>query len=74
VAIGLCNLVGSFFGVFPSCGSLTRSSVNDKAGGKTPVSALVSALLTLLTILYLLPAFKYMPTVVMAAIIGNNLR
>ena len=71
VAMGLSNTVGSVFGMFPAFGSLTRSSVNDSAGAKTPVSTLFSSILSLLTILVLLPAFKYLPTVVMASIIVN---
>jgi len=44
VAQGLSNLGAAFFSGYPGSGSFTRSAVNFRAGGRTPVSAIVSAL------------------------------
>jgi SulP family sulfate permease len=40
---GLCNIVGSFFSSYVSCGSLNRSLPNFLAGGRTPLAAFLSA-------------------------------
>jgi SulP family sulfate permease len=40
---GLCNIVGSFFSSYVSCGSLNRSLPNFLAGGKTPLAAFLSS-------------------------------
>jgi SulP family sulfate permease len=44
VAQGLANVGAAFFSGYPGSGSFTRSAVNFRAGGRTPVSAVVSAL------------------------------
>ena len=40
---GVANLVGSFFQGMPGSGSLTRSAINQQAGGQTQWSGVVSA-------------------------------
>src|SRR5262249_15535563 len=40
----LANLTGSFFKCFPGSGSLTRSAINQQAGGATQWSGVVSAI------------------------------
>ncbi len=69
VALGFGNLVGSFFQAYPSTAGLSRTAVNDQAGGKTQLSALVSALVVGLTLLFLTPVFFFLPKAVLAAII-----
>lgn len=69
VALGLSNIVGSFFGSIPCFGSLARSSVNDKAGAKTLASSFLSSCIILFTIGLLLPLFRLLPQAVMASII-----
>lgn len=43
-------------------------AVNDRAGAKTPLAGLFSALVVLITILFLLPVFKLLPKVVSSSI------
>jgi sulfate permease, SulP family len=69
VALGLGNVVGSFFGSFPTTGGFSRSAVNDQAGAKTNLAAVISALLVALTLLFLTPLFYYLPKAILASII-----
>jgi SulP family sulfate permease len=41
---GLANLSAAFFSGYPCSGSFTRSAVNYRAGGKTPMSGIISGL------------------------------
>ncbi|KAG4102713.1 sulfate permease [Neocallimastix lanati (nom. inval.)] len=70
VAFGSLNIVGSFFGATPTYASLSRSRINDMAGAKSQISGITSVGVIFLTIKYLLPYFKYLPTPCMAAIIS----
>lgn len=68
-ALGLSNMVGSFFQTYPSTGGFSRTAVSDQAGAKTPLSAIISALVVALTLLFLTPVFYSLPKAVLAAII-----
>nr|7V73_A Chain A, Prestin [Homo sapiens]7V74_A Chain A, prestin [Homo sapiens]7V75_A Chain A, prestin [Homo sapiens] len=74
IALGLMNIVGSFFSCYPATGSFSRSAVNESAGGKTQVAGIVAALVVLLVLLFLGPLFYYLPKAVLAAIIIVNLK
>lgn len=52
-ALGVSNIVTSLFGGFPIAGSLSRTVVNVSSGAKTQISALFSALIVLLSLLFL---------------------
>lgn len=69
MALGLANMIGSFFAAYPGTGGLSRSAVNDAAGAKTPISGLVSAALVVLTLLFLTRCFYHLPLPVLSAII-----
>ncbi|MEM1122467.1 MAG: solute carrier family 26 protein, partial [Bacteroidota bacterium] len=69
IALGVANLAGSFFKAFPTTGGFSRSAVNDHAGAKTGVAALVSAGMIVLTLLFFTPLFYYLPNAILAAII-----
>jgi SulP family sulfate permease len=69
IAIGFSNIVGSFFQTFPATGGFARTAVNDQAGAKTPLSSLIAALIIAISLLFLTPAFYYLPKAVLAAII-----
>jgi high affinity sulfate transporter 1 len=69
LALGIVNLVSSFFNCFTSAASLSRSLVQEDSGGKTQVAGLVSCLLVLIAILLLGPLFKTLPSCTLAAII-----
>lgn len=69
IALGMSNIIGSFFQTYPSTGGFSRTAVNDQAAAKTPLAAIISALVVGLTLLFLTPAFYYLPKAVLAAII-----
>jgi SulP family sulfate permease len=69
IALGLANMVGSFFKSFNVTGGFSRSAVNDEAGAKTGMAGVISAALIVLTLLFLTPLFYYLPTAVLGAII-----
>ncbi|MEX0315901.1 MAG: SulP family inorganic anion transporter [Allomuricauda sp.] len=68
-ALGLSNLMGSFFQSFPVSGSFSRTAVNDQAGAKTGMALIISALIIIGTLLFLTPFFYNLPTAVLGAII-----
>lgn len=69
VALGLANMVGSLFKAYPSASSFSRSAINQESGGTTGMSAIISALMVVLTLLFLTPIFYYLPKTILAAII-----
>lgn len=69
IALGVSNLGAGFFRGFLGGGSLSRSMVNDAAGGRTQVSGLVASLLVIVTLLVLTPLFHNLPDAVLGAII-----
>ncbi|NVJ88259.1 MAG: solute carrier family 26 protein [Flavobacteriaceae bacterium] len=69
IALGLSNIVGSFFKAYPSTSSFSRSAINAESGGKTGMSALVAVVMVVITLLFLTPVFYYLPKTVLAAII-----
>ena len=69
VALGLSNIVGSFFQSYPTTGGFSRTAVNDEAGANTGLAALVSSLVVGLTLLFLTPLFYFLPNAILASII-----
>ena len=69
IALGLSNIVGSFFKAYPSTSSFSRSAINQESGGTTGMSALISVVMVVLTLLFLTPYFYFLPNTVLAAII-----
>ena len=61
VALGVANLLGGLFMALPAFGGYGRSKVNASTGGKTPMSNVFIALITLICIIWLLPYFYYIP-------------
>jgi SulP family sulfate permease len=66
---GLANLAGSVFQCFPGSGSLTRSTINHLAGGKTQWSGVISAAVVALTVVLLAPYARYIPRSALAGIL-----
>lgn len=69
LALGMANMLGSFFQSFSGTGGFSRSAVNDQAGAKTNLAAIISASFVILTLLFLTPLFYYLPKAVLASII-----
>jgi len=66
---GLGNIVAPFFGGITATAALARSVANFKAGGQTPVAAMVHALVVLAGLLVLAPLLSYLPMAGMAALL-----
>ncbi|MBE7628745.1 SulP family inorganic anion transporter [Tenacibaculum piscium] len=69
VALGFSNIVGSLFQSYPTTSSFSRSAINEEAGGKTGISAFVSVIIVVLTLLFLTPLFYHLPRTILSAII-----
>ncbi len=69
IGLGLANIFGAFFKAFPVTGGFSRTAVNDQAGAKTGLAAIISAVLIIITLLFLTPYFYYLPNAILAAII-----
>lgn len=69
IALGASNFIGSFFSSYPVTGGFSRTAVNDQAGAKTGIAAIVSSLLILLTLLFLTEYFYYLPNALLGSII-----
>ena len=69
IALGASNFFGSFFSSYPVTGGFSRSAVSDQTGAKTGISAIFSALLILLTLLFLTEYFYYLPNALLGSII-----
>ena len=69
ISLGLANIGGSFFQSFPVTGGFSRTAVNDQAGAKTGLAAIISAGLIILTLLFLTPLFYYLPKAILASVI-----
>jgi len=69
LALGCANFAGGLFGAMPSGGGTTQTAVNRKAGARTQVAALVTALVSLATLLVLAPLIGVMPQAALAAVV-----
>jgi sulfate permease, SulP family len=69
LALGAANVGAGLGGGHALCASLTATTVNIGAGGKTQVGNLFAGLLCVLTILFLLPLLDNLPLSSLAAII-----
>lgn len=69
IALGMGNIVGSFFQTYPATGGFSRTAVNDQTGAKTPLAAIISGIVVGLTLLFFTRVFYYLPEAVLGAII-----
>jgi sulfate permease, SulP family len=69
VATGVANVVGGLFGAMPGGGGTSQTAVNRKAGARTQIAALVTALVSLATLLFLAPVIGPMPQATLAAVV-----
>ncbi|XP_071871095.1 sodium-independent sulfate anion transporter isoform X1 [Bombus fervidus] len=69
LALGLCNLFGSFSRSMPTTGSFTRTAVNNASGVKTPMGGVITGCLVLLACGLLTSTFQFIPKATLAAVI-----
>lgn len=69
IAIGVTNTIGSVFHAYPATGSFSRSALQSKSGVRTPASGIASAIVVIVALYGLTPAFFWIPTAGLSAII-----
>lgn len=69
IAIGVNNLVGTFFNAYPATGSFSRSALKAKCGVRTPLAGIFTGGVVLLALYCLTSSFYYIPKATLSAII-----
>lgn len=69
ISQGLGNVVTPFFGGIPATAAIARTSANIRAGGHSPISAIVHSLVILLAVVSLAKWFSYVPMAALAALL-----
>lgn len=69
IAVGLCNIIGSFGRSMPITGSFTRTALNHISGVKTPAGGVTKVLLLVIALTYLTSTFYYIPKASLAGLI-----
>ena len=69
VAVGFTNVFGPFLGAYPATGSFSRTAIKSKAGVRTPLAGIFTAIIVLLALYALTSVFFYIPSSSLAAII-----
>jgi MFS superfamily sulfate permease-like transporter len=71
LGLGAANLAAAFFQGFPVAGGLSQSAVNDKAGARSRMALVVASITIGVCLVFLTGPVRYMPNVVLAAIVLN---
>lgn len=66
---GLANVAAGLFSGLPGSGSFTRSAVNFRSGGKTPVSGIISGASVAVTVLLAAPFAASLPVAALAGVL-----
>ena len=69
LGLGAANLAAAFFQGYPVAGGLSQSSVNDKAGAKTPLALVFASVTIGMCLMFLTGLLSNLPNVVLAAIV-----
>lgn len=69
VALGTGNIICPFFGGIAATGAIARTATNIRFGAKSPISAIIHAIFTLLVLLLFAPYVSYLPMAALAALL-----
>jgi sodium-independent sulfate anion transporter 11 len=69
VALGFCNILGSFVQSMPTTGSFSRTAVNSASGVKTPLGGIFTGGLVILCLAFLMPYCAFIPKATLSAVI-----
>ncbi len=69
LGLSAANLGAALFQAYPVAGGLSQSSVNDKAGARTPLALVFASVTIALCLMYLTGLLANLPNVVLAAIV-----
>jgi solute carrier family 26 (sodium-independent sulfate anion transporter), member 11 len=67
IAIGVTNMIGSFFNAYPATGSFSRSAIKSKSGVRTPLAGIITGIVVILALYALTGAFYWIPNAGLAA-------
>jgi MFS superfamily sulfate permease-like transporter len=68
-ALGAANLAGGIFQALPAGGGLSQTAVNDAAGARTPLAGGFTAIVALLTLLFLTDVLADLPQATLGALV-----
>ncbi|KAK6507746.1 hypothetical protein TWF481_006168 [Arthrobotrys musiformis] len=71
VALGVGNILAGFCCGLPAFGGYGRSKLNKSTGGRTGMSSVVLSSITIISIWFVLPYFKYIPRCVLSSMITS---
>ncbi|XP_059607532.1 sodium-independent sulfate anion transporter-like isoform X2 [Phlebotomus argentipes] len=69
IALGMCNIMGSFVLSMPITGSFTRTAVNNTSGVRTTLGGVFTGVIILLALGFLAQTFYFIPKTTLAAVI-----
>jgi len=69
LSLGLANVFGSFFQSYPTTGGFSRTAVNNQAGARSGLASIISAVLIIITLLFLTQYFYNLPKAILASVI-----
>ncbi|MBP0633529.1 SulP family inorganic anion transporter [Cupriavidus sp. AcVe19-1a] len=69
LGLGMANLAAGLFQAYPVAGGLSQSSVNDKAGARSPLALVFASVTIGLCLMFLTGLLANLPNVVLAAIV-----
>jgi SulP family sulfate permease len=69
VATGAGNVAAAFFGAMPAGGGTSQTALNLNTGARTQVAALVTAAMSVATMIFLAPVLSPMPNATLAAVV-----
>lgn len=69
LAQGIANIGSAFFAGLPATGAIARTATNVRAGGKTPISGIIHALVILLVMVLAAPIAGYLAMPALAALL-----
>ena len=67
IAIGVTNMVGTFFNAYPATGSFSRSAIKSMSGVRTPLAGIITGIVVILALYALTSAFYWIPLAGLAA-------
>jgi high affinity sulfate transporter 1 len=69
LATGVATAAGAVFGAMPAGGGTSQTAVNRQAGAQTPLASVVTAAVTLLTMVLVAPLIALLPQAALAAVV-----
>jgi sulfate permease, SulP family len=68
-ALGAANLAAGCFQAFPAGGGLSQTAVNRQSGARSQLAGITTALVVVLTLLFLTPLFEDLPQATLGAVV-----